>query len=166
MPTCQEGMAMTWRHKVYLTLALSELDWSILRDAAPQEYFLTETISHSLMAIMAAQKWRKIWGTRNTGNHFGIYRYGDAWTLLGCKISSGILQKVHFLIWKPPQLPYSMVNISVNVAVIRDFNENLVAAKVEVIVGQCWLEAHFAGFWHALQLCKNGDFRRFNLRAT
>ncbi|KAK9987248.1 hypothetical protein SO802_032199 [Lithocarpus litseifolius] len=50
--------------------------------------------------------------------------------------------------------------------VIRDFNENLVAAKVEVIVGQCWLEAHFAGFWHALQLCKNRDFRRFNLRAT
>ena len=49
-----------------------------------------------------------------------------------------------------------MVNISVNVAVIRDFNENLVAAKLEVIVGQCWLEAHFAGFWHALQLCKNG----------
>ena len=105
---------------------------------------------------MAAQKWRKIWGTRNTGNHFGIYRYGDAWTLLGCKISPGILQKVHFLIWKPLQLPYSMVNISVNVAVIRDFNENLVAAKVEVIVCQCWLEAHFAGFWHALQLCKNG----------
>nr|POF23178.1 hypothetical protein CFP56_59981 [Quercus suber] len=50
--------------------------------------------------------------------------------------------------------------------VIRDFNENLVAAKVKVIVGQCWLEAHFAGFWHAQQLCKNGDFRRFNLRAT
>ncbi|KAF3949129.1 hypothetical protein CMV_024958 [Castanea mollissima] len=24
--------------------------------------------------------------------------------------------------------------------------------KVEVIVGQCCLEAHFAGFWHALQL--------------
>ena len=74
--------------------------------------------------------------------------------------------RVHILMWKPPQLPYSMVNISVKVAVIRDFNENLVAAKVEVIVGQCWLEAHFAGFWHALQLCKNGDFRRFNLRAT
>ena len=73
MPTRQEGVAITWRHKVYPTLALSEVDWSILQDAAPQEYFLTETISHSLMAIMAAQKWRKTWGTRNTGNHFGIY---------------------------------------------------------------------------------------------
>ncbi|KAF3949130.1 hypothetical protein CMV_024958 [Castanea mollissima] len=36
--------------------------------------------------------------------------------------------------------------------VIRDLNVNFVAVKVEVIVGQCCLEAHFAGFWHALQL--------------
>ena len=35
---------------------------------------------------------------------------------------------------------------------IRDLNVNFVAAKVEVIVGQCCLEAHFAGFWRALQL--------------
>ena len=35
---------------------------------------------------------------------------------------------------------------------IRDLNVKFVAAKVVVIVGQCCLEAHFAGFWHALQL--------------
>jgi len=64
------------------------------------------------------------------------------------KFSSEILQKVHLLIWKPPQLPYSKVYVVVNVAVIRDLNVNFVAAKVEVIVGQCCLEAHFAGFWH------------------
>ncbi|KAK9987254.1 hypothetical protein SO802_032205 [Lithocarpus litseifolius] len=35
-------------------------------------------------------------------------------------------------------------------AVIRDYNGNFVAAKVEVIVSQCCLDAHFTGFWHAL----------------
>ena len=59
------------------------------------------------------------------------------------KFSSEILQKVHLLIWKPPQLPYSKVNVSVNVAVIRDLNVKFVAAKVVVIVGPCCLEGSF-----------------------
>ena len=45
--THQEGMAISWMHKLYPAPALSELDWSILLDAAPWEYILTETIFHS-----------------------------------------------------------------------------------------------------------------------
>ena len=41
----------------YTTAASSEIDWSILLDAAPQEYYLTETISHSVMAIVATSIW-------------------------------------------------------------------------------------------------------------
>nr|POE98020.1 putative wrky transcription factor 19 [Quercus suber] len=37
-------------------------------------------------------------------------------------------KKVRLLILKPPQLPYSKVNVAVNVAVIRDLNVNFVAA--------------------------------------
>ena len=84
-------------------------------------------------------------------------------TLLGCKIFIGDTAESTYpnnTIWKPPQLPYSKVNAVLKkcedgfcygiCALIRDFNGNSVAAKVEVIVSQCWLEAHFTGFWHVL----------------
>ena len=53
--TRQEGMLISWRHKHYPTQALQKRDWSILLDAALQEYYLTETISHSVMAIVNAE---------------------------------------------------------------------------------------------------------------
>ena len=68
-------------------------------------------------------------------------------TLLGCKIFIGDTAESTYpnnTIWKPPQLPYSKVNAVLKkcedgfcygiCALIRDFNGNSVAAKVEVIV--------------------------------
>ena len=49
--------------------------------------------------------------------------------------------------------------------VIRDFNGNFVAAKVEVIVSQCCLDAHFTGFWHALQLCNQQGHHEVRLES-
>lgn len=72
---------------------------------------------------------------------------------------------MHLLIGKPPQLPYSKVNVALNVAVIRDLNVKFVAAKVVVIVGPCYLEAHFAGFWHALQLFNRQGIQEVQLES-
>ena len=113
LPTRQEGMAINWRHKHYPTAASSEIDWSILLDAAPQEYYLTETISHSVMAIVATHMWKKIWGTRNTATTL-VYRGKEMHECyLAAKVSSKLLQKVHIPIWKSIQLPYFKVNIAV-----------------------------------------------------
>ena len=97
-------------------------------------------------------------------------------TLLGCKIFIGDTAESTYpnnTIWKPPQLPYSKVNVVLKkcedgfcygiCALIRDFNGNSVAAKVEVIVSQCWLEAHFTGFWHVLQLCNQQGLEEVQL---
>ena len=59
LPMRQEGMAISWRHKPYSTPAFSELDWSILLDAGT-----TITLSH-WNYFSPAQKWEKIWRTRN-----------------------------------------------------------------------------------------------------
>ena len=40
-----------------------------------------------------------------------------------------------------------------------------VAAKVVVIVGPCCLEAHFAGFWHALQLFNQQGIQEVQLES-
>ena len=48
---------------------------------------------------------------------------------------------------------------------IRDLNVKFVAAKVVVIVGQCCLEAHFAGFWHALQLFNQQGIQEVQLES-
>ena len=48
---------------------------------------------------------------------------------------------------------------------IRDFNVNFVADKVEAIVGQCWLEAHFAGFWHVLQFFNQQGIQEVQLES-
>ena len=48
---------------------------------------------------------------------------------------------------------------------IRDLNVKFVAAKVVVIVGPCCLEAHFAGFWHALQLFNQQGIQEVQLES-
>ena len=57
-----------------------------------------------------------------------VYIGKEMHELWSAKFSSEMLQKVHLLIWKSPQLP----NSKVNVGVIRDLNVNFVAAKVIV----------------------------------
>ncbi|KAF3945753.1 hypothetical protein CMV_027903, partial [Castanea mollissima] len=108
--------------------------------------------------------WREIgdfsvWGAYDLSDHEAMS--GKEHEHSAAKFSSEILQKVHLLIWKPPRLPYSKVNV----AVIRDLNVNFVAVKAEVIVGQCCLEAHFAGFWHALQLFNQQGIQEVQLES-
>ena len=52
-----------------------------------------------------------------------------------------------------------------NVAVIRDLNVKFVAAEVVVILGPRCLEAHFAGFWHALQLFNQQGIQEVQLES-
>ena len=49
---------------------------------------------------------------------------------------------------------------------IRDFNGNFVAAKVEVIVSQCCLDAHLKDSGMPYNCVTSRDIRRFNLRAN